>query len=500
MADLQPSKPDAKGHAGYDPKLPIYYDRKDLAPELDRVFGICHSCRLCFNLCGSFPALFEAIDRRPPREDARSFAEHVDHLTAGDRDRVLDECFQCKMCHVKCPYTPPHEWQVDLPRLMLRAVATRAKERGIPLRTRLLGDPDLLGRVGTATWPVSNAMNEVRAHRIALEAVGGIHRDKKLPPFAEQTFEAWWREHDVARPAAPAARGGQKPPPRARAALFFTCYVNWNDPGIGQAAVRVLERNEVDTVCPPQRCCGMPLLDQGDVPGFLERAEQNVRDLLPAVEDGRAIVVPQPTCGYVLRNEVPSMLGTEAARRVGAATRDICEFLVEMNAQGKLDKTFPPETGLGAVSYHLPCHLQAQNIGYKSRDLLRLIPKTRVVMNERCTAHDGTWAMKKEHFDDSMRIGKKSFDEVEDASPSAVASDCPLAAIQLEQGTGRKTWHPIELLDAAYRGVRLESKAAPGARYVPPEKQVGDWRERMKDVKEISAEDVERFERGERQP
>lgn len=482
MSVPEPSQPrplSTKEHAGYDPKEPSYYDRSRLDPELDRVFGVCHSCRLCFNLCGSFPAMFEAIDKQP---------KEVAGMTGQDDDRVVDQCYQCKMCFVKCPYTPPHEWQIDFPRLMLRAAATRVRERGAPLKARLLGDPEAIGTLGHLTWPFSNWANELSLHRRLFEKLAGVHREKKLPPFVEETFEQWLAARDAPRPREP----------QARVALFHTCYVNWNDPEIGKATMRVLERNRVDVACPPQRCCGMPLLDQGDVDGFLERARENTAALLPSVEQGRTIVVPQPTCGYVLKNEVPSMLGTEEARRVGAATMDVCELLAKLDAEKKLDRSFPPEGAQGDVSYHLPCHLQAQNIGYKSRDVMRLIPKTRVVLNDRCTAHDGTWAMKKEHFDDSMRLGKKCFSEVEDASPRVVASDCPLAAIQIQQGTGRKTYHPIQLVDAAYRGIRLESPVVESARYEPPPPPPAeDWQERLKDVKALTAEDVERFERGE---
>ena len=474
---------------GYDPKTPAYYDKAGLRAELDRVYDVCHTCRLCFNLCGSFPALFDAVDRQPAE---------VKGLTEADHEKVVDECFQCKICFVKCPYTPPHAWQIDFPRLMLRASASYRKENGVSLRDRLLSQPQLAGEIGNATWPISNVMNEVKAHRWLFEKLVGIHRDKKLPPFAEQKFETWFADHNdetrkqrsIAAEAA-VARGEPAPAPRDKVALFWTCYVNWNEPEIGKATARVLDKNGIDVAAPAQVCCGMPSLDCGDVDGFLARAEENLKVLEPLVDAGRTIVVTQPTCGYVLKQEYPNLLGGEAARKVAAKTMDVCEYLMKLETEGKLDKSF--QGGLGAVSYHLPCHLQAQNIGYKSRDVMRLVPKTRVVLNESCTAHDGTWAMKSEHFHDSLRIGKKSFDAVDEAEPKVVASDCPLAGIQIEQGTGRKVYHPIQLVDAAYRGVSLTSPVDPKKKIVPPPAPPRNKPDTLADVKPLTAEDVRKM-------
>jgi Fe-S oxidoreductase len=473
---------------GYDPKTPAYYDAPGLEKELDRVYDVCHTCRLCFNLCGSFPALFDAVDAHP---------DEVAGLTPPEHEKVVDECFQCKMCYVKCPYTPPHAWAIDFPRLMLRADANRKKKTGIPLREKLLGAPEVAGEIGRATWPVSNWMNEVKAHRWLFEKLIGVHRDKKLPGFAENTFEDWLEDHqDEVRSGV--EHGTRKPLATDEVALFHTCYVNWNQPEIGQAAVRVLEKNGVAIDSPAQVCCGMPQLDQGNVDAFLERARENVATLKPYVDAGKTIVALQPTCGYVLKSEYVNLLGGDDARAVAAKTMDICEYLMKLEAEGKLDKSFKEDLpgGLGPVSYHLPCHLQAQNIGYKSRDLLRLLPKTRVVMNEKCTAHDGTWAMKTEHFHDSLRIGKKSFDEVEEAAPKVVASDCPLAAIQIEQGTGRKTWHPIELVDAAYRGVALTSPADLTKKVTPPPAPPRKVAPEDPNVKALTADDIHKMGHG----
>ncbi|MBI3723582.1 hypothetical protein HY251_06465, partial [bacterium] len=361
------------------------------------------------------PAMFDAVDRQP---------DEVKGMTDADREKVVDECYQCKMCYVKCPYTPPHSWQIDFPRLMLRADANRRKKNGIPLREKLLGSPERAGAIGRATWPFSNVMNEVKAHRWLFEKLVGVHRDKKLPEFAARTFEDWFSDH------------------------------------------------------------------RDEIAREIERGER------PRSNAGRPIVALQPTCGYVLKSEYVNLLGGDDAKKVASKTMDVCEYLMKLETEGKLEKNFPLEGGLGTVSYHLPCHLQAQNIGFKSRDLLRLIPKTRVVLNEKCTAHDGTWAMKTEHFHDSLRLGKKSFDEVDQAEPRVVASDCPLAAIQLEQGTGRKAWHPIQILDAAYRGEKLESPADATKKIVPPPLPEQPGSDSLRDVQALTADDIRKMGHG----
>lgn len=423
----------------YDPNSTAFWDRADLDGELDRVYDICHQCRLCFNLCPSFPILFSAVDRSD---------DEIDNLTPEDHRQIVDNCWQCKICYVKCPYTPPHDWMIDFPRLLIRAKAVRAKEEGISFRDRKLADSEGLGKLGVAAWPVSNWANELKVHRWFMDQALGVHPEKRLPPFAEETFQEWFhrkqRDEWEAEPEA-----------EDKVALFWTCYSNYNDPGIAKAAVRVLHKSGVDVSGPPQRCCGQPALDSGDFDATKQMAEQNVASLLKEVRAGRTIIALNPTCSYMIKLEYPEIVGTDEAREVAANTRDLFEYLAGLLKAGRLNTDF--QVGMGKISYHLPCHLQAQNMGYKTREVLAKLPKTRVLLNEKCTAHDGTWAMRTENFDTSMKYAAKSFKEIEDADPKLVVSDCPLASIQLEQGTGRKVYHPAEVLDAAYRGIKLES-------------------------------------------
>jgi Fe-S oxidoreductase len=374
--------------------------------------------------------LFVSLDTEEVDGDAEK-------LVPGALKRVVDLCYQCKLCYNHCPYTPPHRWQVDFPRLMLRARAAEARRRGVTLQDRFLGNTDLVGRLGTLTARFVNWANTLAPHRAFLEAAVGLHRRRNLPPFAGRRFSTWFARR---RPASFA--------PQAKVALFTTCTVEYNDPAVGKAAVAVLERNRVDVALPPQRCCGMPYLDGGAVKEAQGLIRENVKALAAAVREGREIVVPGPTCSYMLKQEYPWLDGSDDARLVASHTRDLFEYLMRLHAEGKLDTNFSQRPG--RVAYHLPCHLKAQNLGTKSADLLRLIPGTEVEVVEHCSGVDGTWGLKKEYYELSLKVAEPLFKGIEAARPDRVASDCPLAALQIAQGTGAVPRHPIQIVAEAY--------------------------------------------------
>jgi glycerol-3-phosphate dehydrogenase subunit C len=411
----------------YDIRSPAYLDEGSVDREMRRVFDLCAGCRRCLPLCPSFPDLFDRIDNNPTQD--------AEGLSAADMRNVVDLCYQCKLCYNHCPY----RWMIDFPRLMLRSRAARAKKEGVTLQDRILGMADAMGRFGSWLAPLSNWANNARLNRVLMESVLGIHRDRNLPAYHRTTFSKWFRR----RPKPPAgAEGGSK------VAIFATCSVEFNDPGIGQAAVEVLERNGIDVAMPDQRCCGMPFLDGGDLDNALNVARSNVASLHAAVKQGRDIVVPGPTCSFTIKNEYPHMLGTEQAREVASRTYDICEYLMLRHKEGRLDTGF--KSPAGRVAYHLPCHLRAQNIGYKSRDLMALIPGTEITMAERCSGVDGTWGFKKQYFDLSMNVALPLLREIDEARPDVTASDCPLACLQIEKGRGDKPLHPIQIVRRAY--------------------------------------------------
>jgi Fe-S oxidoreductase len=422
----------------YDPSEEKYWNREGLEREIQRIYEICHGCRLCFKYCDTFPDLFSLIDERHGGD--------VRKITPVETEGVLDTCFQCKLCDVNCPYTPRdnHPFMVDFPKMVHRHRAVRARERGIPLRDRLLADPDGAGKLARASFGLANFANRLRINRVILEKLLGIHRNKLLPEFAGETFEAW------------AAKTGHIPAePSGEVVLFQTCYVQNNEPGIGKDTVEVLEKNGVKVSCARGlHCCGMPAWEKGDLASLQAQAGANLRILLPFVEKGAKVIAINPTCSMMLRREYPQLVvaeDRETARKVAAATMDPSEFLWSIRNQERFNTNFKSAPAEGPVGYHTPCHLRAQAIGFKARDLMRKIPGVQPVMVQECCGHNGTYAMTVEGFEPSKRIGKKAFDGMKETEASIWTTDCPLAALQFQQHAGKKPLHPMTFLARAYR-------------------------------------------------
>jgi glycerol-3-phosphate dehydrogenase subunit C len=408
-----------------------FWQQSNVEAELKRVFDICNGCRRCYKLCPSFNDMFEHLDSESVDGDAEK-------LATADFRSVTDLCYQCKLCYNHCPYTPPHRWDLDFPRLMLRSKASQVKRDGISVHDRLLGKVEMMGRIGTLFAPLSNWALRNSLYRWMLEKVCGIHRDRLLPEYASETFRRWFDKRPVPKAAATGAK----------VALFYTCSVNFNDPAVGKACVGVLDKNGVQVACPEQRCCGMPFLDGGDIDATRASARANVDSLYGLVHDGYDVVVPGPTCSYMLKREYPALLDGEKVQAVAGRTFDICEYLMRLHNESKLDTRFV--RGAGRVAYQMPCHLRAQNIGFKSRDLMQLIPDTQVLLIEKCSAIDGTWGLKREYYDMSRKVAEPLLRELKENRPDLSVSDCPLAGLQMQEGTGQRTLHPVQVLAMAY--------------------------------------------------
>jgi Fe-S oxidoreductase len=412
---------------GYD--HPAYLDPASLERELRRVAEVCHQCRRCLPLCPSFPALFDLVD---------ATEQEVAGVSAEGLERVNELCFHCAQCFNHCPYTPPdHAWDVDFPALMRRQQLARARRDGIPLRRRLVTRTDRLGRLAALAPALMNFANRNRLARLLMEKALGVHRAWIQPTYHRETVSRWWRR----RPRRPAPAGAP------RAVLFTTCSVEYNDPEVGRAAVEILERSGVAVEVVYRRCCGMPMTDVGDLDAVRRLARRNVADLLPHVEAGATVVVPGPSCSLLIKHEYPKLLGDDAARRVAAATRDAMEYLHDLAREKRLDRGFTRP--LGKVAYHAPCHLRAQNIGFRSRDLLGLAG-AEVSLIDACSGVDGTWGMQARFHDESLKVARKLLRGVEEAQAEHVATDCPLAALRIQEGTGRRAVHPLVLLRRAY--------------------------------------------------
>ena len=421
----------------YDPSEPRYWDPGMLRLEIERAFEVCHGCRMCFKYCDSFPILFDRIDTRHDGDAHR--------LDATETAEVMDACFQCKLCEVQCPYTPRdgHEFQLDFPRLVHRYEAQRHRERGSSRRDRVLADPDKAGRMARASRGLANRLNRVRPYRFLLEKVLGIHREKLLPDFAGTTFERWAEQ-----------RGRIHAEPGGEAVLFQTCYVQNNEPEIGRDTVDVFERNGVDLRCAKGlECCGMPAWEGGDLETTRRRAAHNLDRLLPFVERGAKVVAINPTCSMMMRREYPELCegaDRERARKLAERVVDPSEYLWSIRDEARFDTDFRSTPG-AEVAYHAPCHLRAQAVGFKGRDLLRKIPGVKPALTMECCGHDGTHAMKVEGFEPSQRAGRKAFEGMQEAGAEVWATDCPLAALQFQQFAGRKPMHPMTILARAYR-------------------------------------------------
>ena len=419
----------------YDPTEAVYWDEDALDQELTRVFEVCHGCRMCFKYCDSFPRLFAYIDDEHDGSVAK--------LTREQTEEVVDLCFQCKLCEVQCPYTPRdgHEFQLDFPKLMHRYNAVRGSRRPT-LQRAALSDPDRAAGAARMSLGLANVMNRVQLHRWFMEKALGIHRDKLLPDFASKTFEGWATREGLTDEG-----------PGGEAVLFQTCYVQHNEPEIGKDTVEVMQRNQVDLRCEKGlECCGMPAWESGDLALLREKAKHNLDRLMPHVEAGSKVIGINPTCTMMLRREWPELLeGEDRARaeKLAEVVMDAGEFLWSIRKEERFDEDFKSSPG-DRVAYHAPCHLRAQAVGFKGRDLIRKIGvKPKTVME--CCGHDGTYAMTVDGFEPSQRVGKKAFDGMKDADAEIWATDCPLAALQFQQHAGVRPMHPMTILARAYR-------------------------------------------------
>jgi Fe-S oxidoreductase len=419
----------------YDPLGPAYLDKGDARAERDRTFQICSDCRICVKFCPSFKDLFRMID-------AEESAGDVSVLTDDEHKQVVDECYQCKLCYVACPYTPDQqqEWKIDFPRLMLRSLSIQAKKGEVQGGARLLARTDLQGKVATALSGVINKSNDFKPVRFLVEKTTGIARNRLLPSFANVRFSKWFTSREAALRADAAT---------TTVSLFPTCLVEYQEPEIGKATVAVCERNGIACELPEgQVCCGMPWLDAGDVARFEDAARTNVGLLVDEVKAGHDVLVPQPTCAYTIKQEYPDFLGTDDARLVSEHTYDVAEYLMARDREPGLDTDFDGTT-YDSITWHAACHYRAQQIGPKGRDLMALTGAN-VEMIERCAAIDGTWGLRAENVEMAHQIAKPLMERISDAETQLVAGDCHLANTAIREATQKVPVHPVQVLARAY--------------------------------------------------
>jgi Fe-S oxidoreductase len=418
-----------------------FWDQNALDAELERVYDICHGCRRCVSLCDSFPTLFDLVDESDTME--------VDGVSKDDYYQVAEQCYLCDMCYMsKCPYVPPHEWNIDFPHLMLRAKAVHYKKEGAKFRDEQLTKTDTMGKLLSIPLVdiTANSMNKVGGFRSVLEKTLEVHKEAPLPEFHSKTLRK--RDKNPPAPATPKAVNGTT----GKVALFATCYGNFNSPEVGEDMLKVYRHNGIHIeLTPKEKCCGMPRLELGDLETVKKNKEFNIPILAKLVDEGFDLIAPVPSCVLMFKQELPLMFpDDEDVKKVQKAFFDPFEYLWLRHKGEALNTDF--KTTLGDISYQVACHLRVQNIGLKTRDVLNLVPDTTVNAIERCSGHDGTYAVKVETRDKSIKIARPVVRQVEKHKPKHFSSDCPMAGnhiAHLSDSVDDAT-HPMTLLRMAY--------------------------------------------------
>lgn len=427
---------------------PDFYNEESLNQELERIFDICHGCRRCVSLCNSFPTLFDLVDNNPTME--------VEGVDKKDFMKVVDQCYMCDLCYMtKCPYTPPHEWNLDFPHTMLRAKAIKFKKGEVGLNEKLLASTDVHGQFAGIPIVVQtiNAVNSTKLMRSVMEKTLDVDKNAWLPSFADKKFRtSATKSQDFA------VKDGIKTP--GKVAIYSTCYVNYNEPGIGHDLLKVLNHNEIPYVLvDKEQCCGMPKLELGDLDAVAKAKEANIAHLLPYAKQGYAILSAIPSCTLMFKQEIPLIFPDCAdTKLVQDAMWDPFEYLIARRKDGLLKTDF--KTPLGKISYHIPCHGRVQNIGKKTEEFLKLIPDTSIQTTERCSGHAGTYGVKKAHHAMAKKIGKPVAKIMANNAPDYMSSDCQLAGHHLEQIINENNLnedkkpaqlaHPLSLARIAY--------------------------------------------------
>ena len=431
-----------------DWKNPAFYDEEACLHEMERIFDICHGCRRCVSLCQSFPTLFDLVDGSKTGE--------VDGVAKADYARVVDQCYLCDLCYMtKCPYVPPHPWNLDFPHTMLRAKAIKFKKGGVGAGERFLASTDVHGQFAgiPVVVQVANALNRTKPMRKLLDSTLHVHPEAWLPDLAASRFR--WSAKKQG--AATTVTNGERTP--GKVAIFSTCYVNYNEPGIGHDLLKVLEHNDIPyTIVDKESCCGMPKLELGDLDAVAKHKEANVPVLARYASEGFAILSAIPSCTLMFKQELPLMFPDDAdVKRVQAAMFDPFEYLMARHKDGLLKTDF--KQPLGKVSYHVPCHGRVQKIGKKTEELLKLIGQAVTVqLNtvERCSGHAGTYGVKTPTHPVAMKIGKPVFKAMAANGPDYISSDCALAGHHIAQGMAQQgapaatLAHPLSLVRIAY--------------------------------------------------
>ncbi len=426
----------------YDPNDRLYWDKGALSKEVVRVFEVCHGCRMCFKYCTVFPNLFDYIDNK--------YDGSVSKITEAETDKLMSECFHCKLCEVNCPYTvrDNHSFLLDFPKLVNRYMAVKFKEKGMSFRDRILASANAVGKLFRASLGLANYLNKLFVVRWIMEKTLGIHREKLLPPFATTTFESWLASNEKLKESNT----------NYDAVLFHTCYVQNNEPQIGIDTVEVMERNDINLACSKGfECCGMPYWEKGDLDTVRKLAEKNISKLYPYVENGAKVIAINPTCNMMFKNEYPYLVERNLQEKANKISENVYEpsgYLWSLRNSKALK---PIESDHeGDIAFHVPCHTRHTYAGFPTMDLILKLSSKRLKTVMECSGHDGTYALKKETYKNSIKYGKRSFDAMKSKDCKVWISDCPMAATQFRQHAGNKAFHSMTYIAGQYRGDEID--------------------------------------------
>ena len=418
-----------------------FWDVDALNAELERVFDLCHGCRRCVSLCQSFPTLFDLVDNNPSME--------VEGVAKADYAKVVEQCYLCDLCYqTKCPYIPPHPWNIDFPHLMLRAKAVHFRKEGVPASARLLSNTRTVGKLASIPVVVEavNWGNNNAAMRTVIEKTLDVHKDARVPPYHAKTARK--RLKNLRADGDAIAAG----PTTGKVALFITCYGDYNHPKMVEDLAAVLRHNGVPVkLLRRESCCGMPKLELGDLASVEKYKNENLPLLIEAVNEGYDLIAPIPSCVLMFKQELPLLFPADTdVQRIKRAFFDPFEYLMHRHAAGRFSTDFKNE--LGKVAWQVACHQRVQNIGPKTRDVLNLVPNTEVITIERCSGHDGTYGVKKATYEFARKIAKPVETRVQQAAPAHFTSDCVMAGAHIAHGLadGTEAEHPISLIRKAY--------------------------------------------------
>lgn len=383
----------------------------------------CFKCSYCNTVC---PLLKVRPDYPGPKKMGSDIERFRREGMSCGEDWV-DYCLGCGQCDLICPN------QVSVSEYIAEAKARRQKTGIRKIRDYLFARPTLLGKMNTIATPVSNVMLRVASPFMSM---GGITSKRKLPAYTSKVLTG-----------SPVAR--QQNDQQEKILFFPGCFINYNDPGVGQATIKILEKVGYLVEFAQTGCCGLPA--SADKEEAIADALKNVLAMKDHVARGYKVVTACTSCGHTLKSRYTELFAKDeglnkVAGMIAASTYDLGELLVGLLEEGELDLDTSPNATFPKLAYHAPCHLKAQGIGKPWLKLFRSISGLEVVdLDNGCCGMSGTYGFKQEKYNISMEIGENLFNAINEYNPDQVITECATCRMQIQHGTQYKALHPVEV-------------------------------------------------------